>query len=120
LNRERRSIAELYHKRLDGTPLGLPREAAHAYHVYHLYVVRVPDGKRDDLKKHLAAEGIPTMVHYATPVDVQPIIKMQKTRKVKLPVTEKLRKEVLTLPLFPGMTEPEVTAVTRSIKRFYA
>ncbi len=120
LNRERRAVAELYHKKLAGTPLALPREAAHACHVYHLYVVRVPQGKRDALKNHLAAEGIPSMVHYATPVHAQPVIKTHKTRKVKLPVTEKLRREVLTLPLFPGMTEAEVTAVVQSIKNFYA
>jgi len=119
LNRERRAVAELYHKKLAGTPLALPRESQGAYHVYHLYVVRVPDGQRDALKAHLAAEGIPSMVHYATPVDAQPVMKQHKTRKVKLPVTEKLRREVLTLPLFPGMTEPEVEAVASSIKRFY-
>ncbi len=119
LNRERRAVAELYHKKLAGTPLGLPREAAGAYHVYHLYVVRVPDGKRNALKEYLAAQGIPTMVHYATPVHAQPIMKKYATRKVKLPVTEKLREEVLTLPLFPGMTEPEVDAVAGAIQRFF-
>jgi dTDP-4-amino-4,6-dideoxygalactose transaminase len=119
LNRERRAVAEMYHKKLAGTPLGLPREAAGAYHVYHLYVVRVPDGKRNALKEHLAAQGIPTMVHYATPVHAQPIMKSYKTRKVKLPVTEKLREEVLTLPLFPGMTEAEVDAVASAVQRFF-
>ena len=119
LNRERRAVAELYHNQLAGTPLGLPREAAHAYHVYHLYVVRVPDGKRDALKSHLAANAVPTMVHYATPVDAQPVMRAQKTRKVELPVTEKLRREVLTLPLFPGMTEAEVTTVAGAIHSFY-
>ncbi len=119
LNRERRTVAGLYHRMLAGTPLGLPREAPRAYHVYHLYVVRVPSGKRDALKSHLASEGIPTMVHYATPVDAQPVMKQFKTRKVKLPVTGQLQKEVLTLPLFPGMTESEVTAVSESIKKFY-
>ena len=119
LNRERRAVAEMYHKKLAGTPLRLPREAANAYHVYHLYVIRVPDKKRDALKRHLATEGIPTMVHYATPVHAQPIIKKHKTRKVKLTATEKLRDEVLTLPLFPGMTEPEIDAVAGSIKRFF-
>jgi dTDP-4-amino-4,6-dideoxygalactose transaminase len=119
LNRERRAVAELYHQKLASTPLILPREASQAYHVYHLYVVRVPDGKRDALKAHLAAEGIPTMVHYATPVHAQPVMRKQKVRKVKLPVTEMLRKEVLTIPLFPGMTEPEVAAVAASIKKFY-
>ncbi len=119
LNRERRAVAELYHKKLAPTPLGLPREIAPAYHVYHLYVVRVPDGERDALKAHLLTQGIPTMVHYATPVHAQPVIKKYKTRKVKLPVTEKLREEVLTLPLFPGMTEPEVEAVATSIQQFF-
>ena len=110
----------MYHKKLAGTPLGLPRETANAYHVYHLYVVRVPDGKRNALKEHLAAQGIPTMIHYATPVHAQPIMKSYKTRKVKLSVTERLREEVLTLPLFPGMTEPEVDAVATSLQRFFA
>jgi dTDP-4-amino-4,6-dideoxygalactose transaminase len=119
LNRERRAAAGLYHKKLAGTPLGLPREPSDAYHVYHLYVVRVPDGKRDALKAHLAADGIPTMVHYATPVHAQPVMKKYKTRRVKLPVTEILRKEVLTLPLFPGLTEPEIDAVATSIQRFF-
>lgn len=120
LNRERRAVAEMYHAKLAGTPLGLPREVANAYHVYHLYVVRVPDGKRDALKAHLAADGIPTMIHYATPVHAQPIMKSYRTRKVNLPVTEKLCQEVLTLPLFPGMTGPEVDAVAVSIRRFFA
>jgi len=59
------------------------------------------------------------MIHYATPVHAQPIMKQNTTRKVKLPVTEKLREEVLTLPLFPGMTEPEIDAVAAAIKRFF-
>jgi dTDP-4-amino-4,6-dideoxygalactose transaminase len=109
----------MYHKKLAATPLGLPREVAGAYHVYHLYVVRVPDGKRNALKEYLAIQGIPTMIHYATPVHMQPIMKKNKTRKVKLPVTEKLREEVLTLPLFPGMTEPEVDAVSDAVQRFF-
>ncbi len=119
LNRERRAVADLYHKKLASSPLLLPRETSGAYHVYHLYVVRVPDGKRNALKESLAAQGIPTMIHYATPVHAQPILKKYKTRKVKLPVTEKIREEVLTLPLFPGMTEPEVDAVARAIQQFY-
>lgn len=120
LNRERRAVAGMYHKKLTGTPLDLPREAPSSYHVYHLYVIRVPDGKRDALKAHLAADGIPTMVHYATPAHAQPIMKQHKTRKVKLPNTDKLKGEVLTLPLFPGMTEPEVDAVAGSIRKFYS
>ncbi|MFH0984241.1 MAG: DegT/DnrJ/EryC1/StrS family aminotransferase [Candidatus Omnitrophota bacterium] len=119
LNRERRAVAAMYHKKLAKTPLILPREVPGAYHVYHLYVVRVPCGKRNALKESLAAKGIPTMVHYATPVHGQPIMKKFMTRKMKLPVTDTLCEEVLTLPLFPGMTEPEVGAVSVAIQQFY-
>lgn len=119
LNRERRTVAEMYHRKLGKTPLILPREVPGTYHVYHLYVVRVPGGKRDALKEYLAAQGVPSMVHYATPVHAQPIMKKYKTRKAKLPVTETLCEEVLTLPLFPGMTEPEVSAVSDAVQKFF-
>ena len=82
-------------------------------------MVRVPGGKRTALKEHLAQEGIPAMVHYEVPVHRQPIVRKYKTRKVPLPVTEKLSREVLTLPFYPGMTESEVDLIAQAIKKFY-
>lgn len=119
LNDERRKLAAFFEEKLRRTPLKLPQEVPGALHVYHIYVVRVPDGKRDALKAHLATEGVPSMIHYATPVHRQPIMKKYKTRKVSLPVTEKLRNEVLTLPFFPGMTFEEVDLIAQSIRSFY-
>ena len=119
LNDERRKLAALFEQKLHRTPLLLPKEVPGALHVYHIYVVRVPDGKRDALKVFLAQEGIPSMIHYATPVHAQPIMKKYKTRRVPLPVTQALALDVLTLPFFPGMSEPEVEMVAQAIKKFY-
>ncbi len=119
LNEQRRSLAKLYHQHLRSTPLVLPLEAPKTHHVYHLYVVRVPDGQRDALRSWLQVRGIPSMVHYEIPVHRQPIMKKYPVRKVTLPVTERLRKEVLTLPFFPGMTSDEVETVAQAIKGFF-
>ncbi|MBU9889310.1 MAG: DegT/DnrJ/EryC1/StrS family aminotransferase [Candidatus Omnitrophica bacterium] len=119
LNDERRRLAELFRQKLEKTPLLLPREVPGALHVYHIYVVRVPGGRRNALKDFLAQEGIPTLVHYATPVHAQPVMKRFKTRRVPLPVTNALAKEVLTLPFFPGMTETEVETVAQAVKKFF-
>ncbi len=119
INQNRREIADIYHKELKTTPLGLPYETPGAYHVYHIYVVRVPQGKRDALKEYLASKNIPSMIHYKTVVDEQPVMKRFKTRKVDLSTTRKLQQEVLTLPLFPYMKKAEMLFITSAIKQFY-
>ncbi|OQA56233.1 MAG: dTDP-3-amino-3,6-dideoxy-alpha-D-galactopyranose transaminase [Candidatus Omnitrophica bacterium ADurb.Bin277] len=118
-NDERRRLAVLFERKLKRLPLILPAEVPGALHVYHIYVVRVPDGKRNALKEHLLQEGIPSMVHYEIPVHRQPVMKRYKNRKVPLPVTEKLKDEVLTLPFYPGMTEEEAELVTQAVRKFY-
>ena len=119
LNDERRKLAARFEKALKGTPLILPAEVPGALHVYHIYDVRVPDGKRDALKAHLAEEGIPSMVHYEIPVHSQPVMARHRPRKVPLPVTEALKEEVLTLPFYPGMTGDEVGMIARAVRKFY-
>src|SRR5204862_1798692 len=66
----RRRIARRYQELLAGAPLQLPREADYAQSAWHLYVVRHP--RRDELKKHLDANGIGTAVHYPLPLHLQP------------------------------------------------
>ena len=119
LNDERRKLAALFEQKLKKTPLLLPVQVPGALHVYHIYVVRVPDGKRDALKTYLAHEGIPSMIHYEVPVHSQPIMKKYETRKVSMPVTEKIRQEVLTLPFYPGITEAEADLIAQTVKKFY-
>jgi dTDP-4-amino-4,6-dideoxygalactose transaminase len=118
-NDNRRRVAKSYFKRLHGTPLVLPLEAEDRKHVYHLFVVRVPNGKRDALKNKLAEEGIHSMIHYPIPVHRQPACKPFFRKSNDLRGTEKISKEILSLPMFPEMTEEEVSRVSEVVHRFY-
>ena len=117
-NDKRRSIAARYKGNLKTTPLILPYERADSCHVYHLFVVRVPARRRESLQKILHDEGIPTMVHYPKPVHQQPPYR-EFAKASRLPVTERITKEILTLPLFPEMKNDEIDRVCETIRRFY-
>lgn len=118
-NRLRRSAASRYCEMLSGTPVKLPVESRHGYHVYHLFVIRVPGGKRNALREALAAEGIPTMLHYPLPVHRQPAIRRAVRRSPRLPVTDRVSREILSLPMFPEIKTEEVERVAAVIRRFY-
>lgn len=118
-NRNRRRIASRYMSRLQATPLGLPKEGENRFHVYHLFVVRVPGGKRDALQKYLAEEGVGSMVHYPIPTHRQPAIRTSLKKTPQLLTTEKLCREILSLPLFPEVTDQEVDRVCEVIRGFY-
>jgi dTDP-4-amino-4,6-dideoxygalactose transaminase len=117
-NQRRREIAEFYSKELSfiadtlcSSPLLLPSSRAGYTHVYHQYVIRTP--QRDQLKDHLSNLGIGTAVHYRVPIHQQPAYAKMK---VKLPVTEKLNDEILSLPMFPELTDQEILIITNAIK----
>ncbi|MGH7899837.1 MAG: DegT/DnrJ/EryC1/StrS family aminotransferase, partial [Candidatus Binatia bacterium] len=112
-NEKRRRIAELYRRALASSGLVLPAESAGVRHVYHLYVVRAPD--RDRLAEHLASRGIGSAVHYPLPVHLQPAYR-DRHRDLRLPVTERVAREVLSLPIFPELLEAEVQAVIDAVK----
>jgi len=116
-NEHRRRIARLYRQQLaelDG--LRLPEEAEGRYHVYHLYVIRTT--KRDALKDYLGARGIGTGLHYPIPLHRQPFLASLKIEEGRFPVSEKLAREVLSLPIYPEMREEVVREVAEAIKGF--
>lgn len=117
-NARRRALAALYLDRLSGLePLAVPPEEGGVEHVHHLFVVRTPH--RDALMAGLAARGIGTMVHYPRPPHLQPPF-ADTPRPVPLPVTERLAGEVLSLPLWPGMTEGQVEQVAAATREVLA
>ena len=118
-NEKRRALANRYRHQLAATPLILPEERKGATHVYNLFVVRVPDGNRDSFRKNLGTEGIPTMLHYAAPVHLLSALKNLGKKLVPLPVTEKISREIVSLPLFPEMRAEEIDRVCEAIRRFY-
>lgn len=113
----RRAIANLYREGLAGLPIVLPSERAGYRHAYHLYVIRC--AQRDALASHLDAAQIGTGKHYPYPVHRQPGLMQQARISGSLAVTETLAKEVLSLPLFPSLTEVEVQRVISSIRSFF-
>lgn len=117
-NDNRRKLAARYKLKLSGLPIKLPFEHPNAKHVYHLFVVRVPGGKRDALKQHLADHQIGSMIHYTLPVHRQPFYKKEAS-KARLKITDTLCGEILSLPMFPEMTFEEVDRVAAAIRSFY-
>ncbi len=113
----RRRIARRYQELLAGTPLQLPREADDAQSAWHLYVVRHP--RRDDLKKHLEANGVGTAVHYPLPLHLQQCYASLGHDAGDFPVAEKAGREVLCLPMYPELTEAQLERVASVIRDFF-
>ena len=86
-------------------------------HVYHQYTVRVPDGvDRDAVAKRLNEKGIGVRVYYPIPIHQQPVFqKMGGYENLDLPVTEKLTKQVFSLPVFPSLTAEERDYVVQEV-----
>lgn len=80
-----------------------------------MYILRVPDGKRDEMMDFLASKGVASGVHYI-PNHLQPFFSKYAT---ELPATEKVWKEIITLPLFYDMTDDDVELVIRAVKEFF-
>jgi len=115
--KERRRVAHRYHELLAGTPLQLPKEADYAESAYHLYVVRHP--RRDDLKKHLEANGVGCALHYPLPLHLQKCYASLGYKQEDFPVTEKAARECLSLPIYPELTDAQIQRVAEVVKGFF-
>ena len=116
-NQRRRQAAALYNKQLAGCPLQLPYEVAGAYHVYHLYAVQTDE--RDDLRLYLSERGIGSAIHYPVPVHLQPAYRRLNYGPGSLPNTEKLAQRILSLPMFPQISDAQIETVSNIIRTFY-
>lgn len=115
-NSRRTAIASAYLEQLKGVPLVLPTVPDWADPVWHLFVVRTP--QRDALQKHLADQGIGTMIHYPIPPHLQPAYTDLGYGEGAFPVSERIHREVLSLPMGPHLTEEQVKSTTRVINSF--
>jgi dTDP-4-amino-4,6-dideoxygalactose transaminase len=116
-NRRRREIAAYYDGRLGGcvvTPFTAPDRES----VYHQYVIRTP--QREALRASLAADGIDTGIHYPTPIHRQPAWQRTVGPSPSLPVAERTAKELLSLPVYPDLTDAEVERVADAVSRFFS
>jgi len=115
-NLARQRLAALYDALLDGAGLVLPRRRPDGQHVYHLYVVRSP--RREPLQAHLHAAGISALVHYPVPIHQQPAYLGRLTGGGALPATERASREVLSLPMYPELTEDHIRTVAEGVRGF--
>ncbi len=116
-NARRRAIADRYTELFAGENLIPPFVPAHITPVFHIYCVRHPN--RDGLQAHLKARGIETGVHYPIPLHLQPVYADLGYRVGNFPHTEQAAREILSLPLYPEMTDAQVKWIVDAVKEFH-
>src|ERR1051326_1649847 len=111
-NDRRRARAARYNSALSNSSVVLPQEMTYARHVYHVYVVQ--SDNREGLQKHLATAGVQTGVHYPIPIHLQPAYAPLGYKRGDLPVTESLAERVLSLPMFPELSDEQIDRVAQA------
>jgi dTDP-4-amino-4,6-dideoxygalactose transaminase len=115
-NERRRAIAARYSAGLAGLGLDLPTAASGVEHVFHQYVIRTP--ARDELAADLAGRSIHTGIHYPVPVHLQPAYRERGLVFGDLRNTERICQEILSLPMFPQLTDADVDRVIAVITQW--
>jgi dTDP-4-amino-4,6-dideoxygalactose transaminase len=116
---KRRQLALFYTQNINNSELTLPIENVETIeslgnHVFHLYVVRT--WYREKLQQHLSAKGVQTLIHY--PIAPHKQAAYKNWASVKLPLTEQLHEQVISLPMSPMLTEPEAACVVDAVNTF--
>jgi dTDP-4-amino-4,6-dideoxygalactose transaminase len=114
-NAARRRIAARYSEALSDLPLVLPSEAPGAQSVFHLCVLRAP--QRDRMKAALAERGIIAGIHYPMPAHKHPAY--VDRFPASLPVTERVAGEILSLPMYPELTDAQIERVIEGVRLFH-
>jgi dTDP-4-amino-4,6-dideoxygalactose transaminase len=94
----------------------IPCEPSWSKAVYHLYIIRTK--RRDDLQKNLTENGINTGLHYPIPLHLQNAYSNGGFKEGDFPITEQVAKEILSLPMFPNLTEEQIKYISSKIKEF--
>jgi dTDP-4-amino-4,6-dideoxygalactose transaminase len=109
----RRQIGRTYRELLAGARFIVPPEVD-AGHVYHLFPVL--SSKREQLLAHLAAAGVESLIHYPVPIPRQPALR--DTNPAECPIADRICEEVLSLPLYPSLSEAAVASVAEAAVAF--
>jgi len=117
-NRQRQAIAKAYCSLLKDCPVKLPHLPEDGSHVYSLFTIRT--AKRDALSAWLKARGIGSAVIYPRPLHLQPAYGDLDYKAGDLPIVEAHASEVLSLPMYPQMTEAQAEEVAQAVKEFFA
>lgn len=113
-NNRRREIAKYYRDNIKNPLVVLPQTKDEESHVWHIFAIRTE--KRDEIQEYLTKNDIQTLIHYPIPPHKQPAYK--EWNDLSFPVTEKIHREILSLPISPVMTDEEVQQVVDVINNF--
>ncbi|MBF0331525.1 MAG: DegT/DnrJ/EryC1/StrS family aminotransferase [Candidatus Omnitrophica bacterium] len=116
-NEMRKVVAGFYAKHLAGLPVILPKGQADREHVYQTYAIRLKDRAR--VMDNLKAKGITALIHYPIPIHLQEAYVDAGFKQGDFPVSEKICDEILSLPMFPHMTEAQVIEVAQALKESF-
>ena len=108
------SIAQQYVKRIDNSKILFPNIPNDQSHVFHLFVVRVKD--REGFINHLENNEVGYLIHYPTPPHKQEALREYNC--LKLPITENYHREVVSIPLYPSISDKEVDYIIRVLNSF--
>lgn len=117
-NTKRRDNAMRYNKNLAVPGIETPREMNGAKHVYHQYTIKIKN--RDGVKQALDAANVSNMIYYPVPLHLQAAYKDINMKPGSLPVTERAASEVLSLPMYPELTEEQIRSVAVAVKKAIA
>ncbi len=117
INFEHQKIATEYLKRIRNKNIELPKVLKGATTVWHQFVIRTK--RREELIKFLEEKEIGTIIHYPIPPHLSEAYKYLNYHKGDFPITEKVANEVLSLPMYLGMTKEELDYVIKTINEFY-
>ena len=116
----RMEAASYYDKALSGIPgIEVPSRVAYSTHVFHQYTVKIMNGKRDAFREYLAGEGIPSMIYYPVPLHFQNAFKQPGIEQGAFPISEKLSKVVISLPIHTEMDVEQLEFICSKIKHFF-
>ena len=116
LNEERRAIAHRYQSEINNPWIKLPQVLEDVEPTWHLFVIR--SEKRDQLREFLAGQGITTDIHYPVPPHLSQAYSGEVWTQDLFPITEEFAEQILSIPLFNGMTYDEVSYIIQAINRF--
>jgi dTDP-4-amino-4,6-dideoxygalactose transaminase len=114
----RQAHAQRYSELLLNVPgISLPKTSAHSEHVYHLFTIRIQGelSRRDRVQRTLASLGVFSGVYYPTPLHLQPVFAGNSQKLGTFPAAEHASAQVLSLPLFPELTQQQIDRVVESL-----
>jgi dTDP-4-amino-4,6-dideoxygalactose transaminase len=114
---KRRQITKLYTEQLSNLP-GLEVLPFDPTSAYHQFVIKVKNGKRDELQKYLSENEIDSLIHYPTAIHKQPCY--SECSDLDLPITNRLQDEILSLPCNPFLEDDQQSKITETIIEFYS